>query len=88
MYEFVYSYKIRTFVYQRSMPIEVTRKEGENTGAFVYRFSKRIKQSGILKESKRRRFSARPENKGRRRKNALYRTDKEKEIERKKKFGY
>ena len=69
------------------MAIEVTKKEGENTGSFLYRFSKRIKQSGIMKESKKRRFKERPENRGRRRKRALYRKDVERKLELTKKYG-
>ena len=69
------------------MPIEITKKEGENSGSFLYRFTKRVRQSGIMKESKKRRFSARPENKGKRRKRALYRMETEKNLEEKKKYG-
>ena len=69
------------------MAIEITKKEGENTGSFLFRFSKRVRQSGIMKESKRRRFKERPENRGRRRKRAIYRKGMEQEIELKKKYG-
>ncbi|MAF80210.1 30S ribosomal protein S21 [bacterium] len=69
------------------MPIEAHKKEGENIGSFLFRFNKRIKQSGILKEAKKRKFSKRPENKRKRRLSALYREEKEKEIERKRKLG-
>ncbi len=69
------------------MPIEVTKKEGENAGSFLFRFTKRVRQSGIMKESKKRRFSARPENKGKRRKRALYRMEMEHTLEKKKKYG-
>ena len=70
------------------MPIEVNKKEGENVGSFLYRFNKRIKQSGILKEARKRRFKQREENRGKRRKAALYRKGKEVEMERKKKLGH
>ena len=69
------------------MPIETRRKEGENTGSFLFRFSKRVKQGGIIKEAKKRRFKHRPENKGKRRMGALYRVGKEKEVVEKKRLG-
>lgn len=68
--------------------IEVKKREGETAGAFLYRFTKRVKQSGILKESKKRRFKTRTVNKGARRASALYRDEKKQEVIRKKKLGY
>ncbi|OGG42139.1 hypothetical protein A3A21_02010 [Candidatus Jorgensenbacteria bacterium RIFCSPLOWO2_01_FULL_45_25b] len=70
------------------MPIQSRRKEGESTGSFLYRFSKKVKQSGIVKEAKKRRFKERPTNRRKKRLSALYRVEKEKELEKKKKYGF
>jgi len=70
------------------MPMEVKRRKNENVGSFLYRFSKRIQQSGVLKEVKKRRAHTRPENKRKRRLSALYRQNKKAEISRLKKYGY
>jgi ribosomal protein S21 len=68
--------------------IEVRRKEGENVGSLLYRFSKKVKQSGILKEVKKRKFRDRPINRRKRRLSALYRIKKEQEIAELKKYGF
>ncbi|MEK7192308.1 MAG: 30S ribosomal protein S21 [Patescibacteria group bacterium] len=69
------------------MPIEVKRKEGESSGTLIYRFTKRVQQSGVLREAKRRRFTNRPPNKLKRKLSALHRETKRKELERAKKLG-
>lgn len=69
------------------MPMEVRRRKNENAGSFLYRFSKRIQQSGVLKEVKKRRVKTRPENKRKRRSRALYRMNKKEEMAKSKKYG-
>lgn len=49
--------------------------------AFLHRFSTKMKQSGILIESKRRRFKDRPISKAKRKRSAIHRTMKTKEFE-------
>ncbi|MEK7513039.1 MAG: hypothetical protein AAB601_02460 [Patescibacteria group bacterium] len=56
--------------------------------AFIYRFNKKIQHSGLVKESKKRQFFNRTENRRRRRKATLYRVRKQDEILRERKFGY
>ncbi len=68
--------------------VEVKKRQGENVGSLVFRFNKRVKQSGVLKEVKKRRFSGRTVNRGKRRLAALYRLKKQKEIMRLKKYGF
>lgn len=70
------------------MPMEVRKRKNENVGSFLYRFSKRIQQSGVLKEVKKRRSRTRPQNKGKRRLAALYRMNKKEEITKLKKYGH
>ncbi len=53
----------------------------------LYRFNKRVRQSGIMLETKRRRYFARPENKNKRRKSALYRVQKIEELKRLRRYG-
>jgi ribosomal protein S21 len=67
--------------------IEVKRKEGESPNAFMYRFTKKMQQSGVLKESKKRRTYVRPANKAGKRASASYRATKKTEIEKQRKLG-
>ncbi len=69
------------------MRIEVRKKEGESANALLFRFTKKIKRSGVLKESKKRRFRARPVNRRKRRLSAKHRDDRKKEMERLRKLG-
>lgn len=67
--------------------MELKRREGESVSSFLYRFSKKMQQSGVLKEAKKRRTRARAVNKNKRRVGAIYRDEKRTEIETKKKLG-
>ena len=67
--------------------IEIKRKEGESIPSFIYRFNKKIQQSGVLREAKKRRFRGRPANRLKRRLSALHRAKKTKERERARKLG-
>lgn len=67
--------------------VKVTKKEGESASALMFRFSKKIKQSGVLKEAKKRRFRSRPLNKRKTRLSALHRESKKQEMTRLKKLG-
>ncbi len=67
--------------------MELKRREGESVSAFLYRFSKKMQHSGILKEAKKRRTRARTVNKNKRRIAAIYRDEKRAEIETAKKLG-
>lgn len=69
------------------MVIEVRRKEGENINSLIYRFNKKIKQSGILKEAKKRRFRSRNISRLKKLQAALYRVKKEQELKKLKKLG-
>ncbi len=67
--------------------IETRKKEGESVSALFFRFSRRVKRSGVLKESKSRRFRKRPTSRVKRRISAIHRETKKQEIERMKKAG-
>lgn len=70
------------------MPIEVKRKEGESIGSLLFRFNKRVKHSGVLKEAKKKRFRQRPVNKIKVRQSTIYKFNKAQEMKRMKKLGY
>ena len=55
--------------------------------AFLYRFSKKIQQSGILREAKKRRYKARPVSRIKKRLSALHREQKKEEVKKMKKLG-
>lgn len=67
--------------------MELKRREGESVSAFLYRFSKKMQHTGILKEAKKRRTRPATINKNKRRVAAIYRDEKRVEIETKKKLG-
>lgn len=67
--------------------IEVKKKEGEPTGSFLFRFNKKVKRSGVMKEVRKRKHRPRVQNKNKRRASAIYRVTKEKELNKEKKFG-
>lgn len=67
--------------------MQVKRKEGESASAFLYRFTKKMQQSGILREAKKRKHSHRNVNKTKMRSAALYRETKKAEVAKLKKLG-
>jgi small subunit ribosomal protein S21 len=67
--------------------MEVKRREGESIGSFLYRFTKKMQRSGILREAKKRRFFERPISKRKRRLSAIHKDKKKKEMEKLKKLG-
>lgn len=67
--------------------IEVKRKDRETPSALVFRFAKRVKRSGVLTETRKRRFHDRPQNRRKRRLSALHRASRRAEIERQRKLG-
>ena len=67
--------------------LQVSKKEGESPSSLLYRFTKRIQQSGILKEARHRRFHDRPTNRTKRRLSALHRQTKLKEVQKARKLG-
>lgn len=69
------------------MPIDVKKKEGESPNALLFRFTRRVKRSGILKEKNKRRFTVREPNKTARRISAIHRSSKRAQVVRAKKLG-
>ncbi|OGY62424.1 MAG: hypothetical protein A3G58_00300 [Candidatus Colwellbacteria bacterium RIFCSPLOWO2_12_FULL_46_17] len=69
------------------MAVTVKKREGESPTALVYRFSKKVQRSGLLREARKKRFHVRKTNKNMRRKSALHKERKSAEIEKAKKSG-
>ena len=63
------------------------KKEGEPVTSLVYRFTKKVQQSGILREAKKRRFSHRRVTRNKRHISALYKLEKTSEIMKERKLG-
>lgn len=70
------------------MSVGVKKRVGENFTSLLYRFNKKLRRSGILKEAKKKRFRKRPESKSKRRSSALYRAKKTKELKQLKRYGH
>jgi len=69
------------------MAIVVRRKEGEQGNSLLYSFTRRVKRSGILRETRARRFHGRPISRAKRKLSAIHRTEKRAVIDRQKKLG-
>lgn len=69
------------------MAFDIKKNERETNLSLVRRFSKRIKESGILKGAKKSLFSRRKPNKNKRKFIALRRIDKKKEYDTLAKLG-
>ncbi|MFA6407378.1 MAG: 30S ribosomal protein S21 [Candidatus Paceibacterota bacterium] len=69
------------------MAIEVRKREGETSSSMLYRFTKRVQHSGLVKEVRKRQFTKRVANRGKRRNAALYKIEKQGEFAESKKYG-
>lgn len=70
-----------------STTVEVKKREGESASALLYRFTTKVKRSGVVLETRKRRFRGRDINRHKRRASALHREVKKKEMERARKLG-
>jgi ribosomal protein S21 len=69
------------------MAIIVRKKEGEPGNSLLYSFTRRVKRSGILRETRARRFRGRAVSRIKRKRSAIHRTEKRALMERQKKLG-
>ena len=67
--------------------MEVRKKEGEAAGSLIFRFIKKVQQTGVLREAKKRRFYKRHENRLKRKLSALHREEKKRTMEKARKMG-
>lgn len=69
------------------MALEITKKERETSQGLIRRFSKRVKQSGILRRVRKRKYKQRKKSRQLKNRAALRREEKKKEYQKKKKLG-
>ncbi len=69
------------------MAVEVRKRNSENIGSLLFRFNKKVRQSGLLKEVRKRRFKSRKINRRKVRQAALYSLNRKKELARTRKYG-
>jgi ribosomal protein S21 len=69
------------------MPLEVKKKERENSQSLVHRFTKRVQQSGILRMARKKRFRRREKSRNMEKEAALRREKMKREYEKLKKLG-
>ena len=69
------------------MPLEVQKQGRETSQSLVRRFSKKVKQSGILLQAKKNRFQEKPKSKQSKKRSALRREQLKKEYEILEKMG-
>ncbi|PIQ06212.1 MAG: hypothetical protein COW72_02235 [Candidatus Nealsonbacteria bacterium CG18_big_fil_WC_8_21_14_2_50_37_10] len=69
------------------MPLEIKKQERESSQSLIFRFTKAIKQSGILRRAKKIRFKIKEKSRDMKKKGALRREEMKKEYERLKKIG-
>ena len=67
--------------------VEVRKKEGESAGSLLFRFSKKMRQSGVLAEVRKRQFKHRAQNRRKRRLKSAYREKTRLDRVRQKKLG-
>ena len=69
------------------MGVIIRKKEGESPNSMVFRFTKKVQQSGVLREAKNRRFTKRAKSKPKRRASALHKHSKRIALEKARKMG-
>lgn len=67
--------------------VDTKKREGETPSALLFRFSRRVKRSGVLKEANKRRFYSRPGNRAKRKISALHRGRRRQEMARARQLG-
>ena len=67
--------------------ISVTKRDGENSGALIFRFTKKVRRAGLLQEVRKRRFKDRPVTRRVRKSSAIFKASKKEEMARLRKLG-
>lgn len=67
--------------------ITVQKRDGESSNALIFRFTKKVRRSGLMQEVRKRRFKDRGATKRVRRISAIYKSVKKDEVTRLKKLG-
>ncbi len=69
------------------MALEITKRDRESSQGLIRRFSKRVKQSGVLIRARKRKYKQRKKSRQLKNRAALRREEKKKEYQKKKKLG-
>jgi ribosomal protein S21 len=69
------------------MPLEVKKRERENSQSLIRRFTKRVQQSGILLRARKSRFRGRSKSRQMKKRTALRREEKKQEYRQLKKLN-
>ena len=69
------------------MGVIIRKKEGESPNSMIFRFTKKVQQSGVLREVKKRRFTKRATSKPKRRISALHKVSQRAIREKARKMG-
>ncbi len=67
--------------------VSVQKRDGENSSALIFRFTKKVRRSGLLQEVRKRRFKDRPVTRRERKSSAIFKAEKKEEMARLKKLG-
>lgn len=67
--------------------VTANKREGEPASALIFRFTKKVRRSGTIIETRKRRFSGRPVSRRKRKESAIFKANKKQEMARQKKFG-
>jgi len=67
--------------------VTAKRREGEPANALIFRFTKKVRRSGAIIETRKRRFSGRPVSRRKRKLSAIFKAVKREEMAKQKKFG-
>lgn len=67
--------------------VSARKREGEPQNSLVFRFTKKVRRSGVILETRGRRAKGRPISRRKRRVSAIFKAGKRVEMARQKKFG-
>lgn len=67
--------------------VSVKKREGEASNALIFRFTKKVRRSGTILETRKRRFKDRPVSRRKRRLSAIFKAGKRQEMARDRKLG-
>lgn len=67
--------------------ISANKRDGETANALIFRFTRKIRRSGIIQETRKRRFQDRPTTRTKRKQSAIFKAEKKAEMAKAKKMG-
>jgi ribosomal protein S21 len=67
--------------------ISANKRDGESSNALIFRFTKKVRRSGLMQEVRKRRFSDRGTTRRKRRLSAIFKSAKKEEMAKQKKLG-